>query len=96
MRKITKEAIAAFNDMKPFSKSNTTVLVTEDNTATLALFGNIIAKQEDGVLSITTAGWPTSTTKERLNALPGVHIEQKKGVWYLNGLFWDGSWVIIE
>lgn len=95
MRKITREAYQAFINKEPFAKSNTAVHVSEDGKVALLLHGNIIAKQVDGTLSITSARWPTNVTKERLNALPGVHIQQRKGVWYLNGIFWDGDWIII-
>ena len=96
MRKITRSAYQAFISKEPFAKSNTTVQVSEDGGVQLLLFGNTIAKQKDGTLSITTAGYPTNTTKERLNAFPGVRIHQSKGVWYLNDLFWDGSWITVE
>lgn len=95
MRKITKEAYQAFINKEPFTKSNTAVHVLEDGEVILSLFGNIIAKQVGGILSITSAGYPTNTTKERLNAFPGVHIQQRKGVWFLNDIFWDGDWIII-
>jgi len=64
----------------------------------LRLHGNDIAQFHwgEGILLISHAGWPTVTTKSRLNALPGVHIEQRKKVWYLNGEEWDGDWTIIK
>lgn len=97
MRKITRSAYQAFIHKKPFAKSNTTVRVSEDGSEVqLLLHNNVIAKRVNGVLSIRTAGWPTATTKERLNSLPGVRIHQAKGVWYLNDLYWDGDWIIIE
>ena len=96
MRKITQQAYQAFINKEPFAKSNTAVHVAEDGDVALFLHGNIIAKQVDGILSITTAGWPTNVTKERLNALPGVRIHQSKGVWYLNDIFWDGSWTEVH
>lgn len=96
MRKITREAYQAFINKKPFKKSNTTVQISEDGTVTLLLFNNVIAKQVGGTLSITSAGWPTPTTKERLNSFPDVQIKQRKGVWYLNDIFWDGSWIDVH
>lgn len=97
MRKITREAYQAFINKEPFAKSNTAVQVSEDGSVVqLLLHGNVIAKQVNGTLSITSAGWPTNTTKERLNALPGVCIHQAKGVWYLNDMYWNGEWVIVE
>lgn len=96
MRKITREAYQAFINKVPFKSSNTAVQVLEDGAVFLTLHGNTIAKQVDGILSITSAGWPTNTTKERLNSLPGVRIHQAKGVWYLNDMFWDGDWITID
>ena len=97
MRKITQSAYQAFINKKLFKKSNTEVQVLEDGgIVQLLLFNNIIAKQVGGILNITSAGYSTITTKERLNAFPGVRIHQSKGVWYLNDLFWDGSWITVE
>jgi hypothetical protein len=42
-------------------------------------------------MKITNAGWRSNTTKERLNGLPNVSIQQKKGDWYLNGEVWNGQ-----
>lgn len=66
------------------------------NCPELFLHGNCIAKLENGKLSITTAGWNTSTTRERLNALPNVHVYQRKGVLHLNGKPWDGNWTEVS
>ena len=94
MRKITSESTYAFECDRPFSKSNMQVTVDGDETK-LFLFGNLIAKRINGVLSITNAGWQSNTTKERLNGLDGVSIQQKNHVWYLNGEEWNGSWKTI-
>lgn len=80
IRKITREAQAALLAGKYYKKANTAVLGDA-----LYLHGNEIARISDGVLSITLAGWPSVTTRERLNGLPGVSLSQKKGVQYLNG-----------
>ena len=42
-------------------------------------------------LWITSAGWQTNTTKERLNGFNGVNIYQKDFQWYLNGEAWNGE-----
>ena len=90
-KKITQESVSAFLDCRPFKKSNMEVL-REGTIYYLKLFGNKIAAIEgDGRLWISNAGWDTKTTKERLNGLPGVSIQQKKGEWYLNGNQWDGN-----
>lgn len=96
MRKITKESIDAFYNRKPFKKGNT--CVTNENGKTfLILHNNTIAILDNfGELSITSSGWKTSTTKERLNGLKEVHIIQRDGTWYLNNKQWDGSLIKLE
>ena len=98
MKKITRQAIEAFNNSNSFNKSNTVVEVLE-NVTILKLFGNPIAyKYNDPkrTLSITNCGWKTNTTKERLNGIDGVNIYQKKGIWYLNGEKWNGDLIDIN
>jgi len=96
MRKITKEASWAFRTEKPFKRGNTEVKVsstTEGNTTELYLHGNLIARKHPKTgVEITNAGYFTNTTKERLNGLPHVHIQQKNFEWFLNGELWDGKW----
>ena len=80
MRKITRLASKAFKQGDPFTRDNTTVEIykhgPEDTWKYLFLHGNCIAKQKagshlmrSGELLITLAGWPTPTTRERLNGL---------------------------
>lgn len=98
MRKITRESVQAFMDARPFSKDNTTIEVLP-NVTIMSLFGNRIAyryNDPERTLSITNAGWLSNTTKERLNGIPGVSINQKKGEWYLNGNQWDGKLIDIK
>ena len=91
-RKITKESVAAFLDGRKFNKGNMSVEVDGEFTK-LKLHGNTIATIDKlGVLSISNAGWASNTTKERLNGLPNVNIQQKNWNWYLNGNEWDGTW----
>lgn len=51
---------------------NTSVLLAGNGAYALVLFGNTIAIRYADRLKVTTAGWPTVTTTNRLNALPGV------------------------
>ena len=79
-----------------FKRSNTQVILDPSGCAYLSLHRNCIAYHEpNGELKITNCGWSTVTTKDRLNALPSVHIQQRKGVWYLNGEEWDGEWITV-
>jgi hypothetical protein len=92
MRKITKEAVNKFLSREPFRKSNMSV---EESYGVykLKLHGNTIATIDElGVLSVSNAGWASNTTKERLNGLPNVRINQKNWTWYLNGNEWSGEW----
>ena len=78
MRQITEQSIHAFLNAKTFNKSNTSIEVLP-NVTILRLFHNPIAylyNDPERTLSITNAGWNSVTTKERLNALPGVSIYQ--------------------
>ncbi len=90
-RKITQESVQKFLDGVPFKKSNMEVS-REGTIYYLKLHGNKIAALEsDGKMWISNAGWKSNTTKERLNGLPGVKVNQKNYQWYLNGVQWDGS-----
>lgn len=97
MRKITQNAINAFLSGKNYCEGNTSVQCS-GYTVTMFLHGNDIATREieTGRIYISNAGWPTATTKERLNGIPGVFIQQRKGTWYLNGVEWEGEWVLIN
>ena len=78
---------------KKFKRGNTEVRVLP-NVSVLLLHGNEIAyryNDPERTLSVTNAGWFSVTTKERLNAIDGVSINQKNWLWYLNGEAWDGN-----
>ena len=91
MKKITKESIKAFYNREPFKKSNMIVKNKEGKTY-LKVFDNVIAiLDEVNELFITTAGWNSVTTRERLNGLSGVRLGTKKEQLYLNNIPWDGK-----
>lgn len=92
MRKITEAVIGAFYQKRSMTSGNSSVLVDGDET-TMYLHGNAIAKLSDRGLFITTAGWDTRTTKERLNGLHGVSVNHAAHNLYLNGKRWDGEWI---
>lgn len=96
MRKITEESIDAFLNNRRFKKKNTEVYIGEFNTL-LILFGNTIAYRDNlsGNMEITTCGWNSATTRERLNGIPSVHIKSLKKQLYLNGQQWDGKLIRI-
>lgn len=91
MRKVTEKAVAAFVAGQNFNSANTKVEV-RDGESFLYLHGNMIAhlfNQTNGKkgLFITTCGWETNTTKERLNgvlsSLDLPTISQRNFVWYI-------------
>lgn len=90
-RKITREVVGAFMRKEKKRKGN-----TESTGRLLYLHGHAIACWDGDRLLVSAAGWKTETTKERLNGLPGVNIQQKNFSWYLNGEEWSGNWTEVE
>ena len=86
MRKITAQATKAFYNGVSFKSGNTGVKSISDGVW-LFLHGNRIAyKNSEGQLFISSCGWETPTTKERLNGVlscQSMNLYQKKGVWYI-------------
>ena len=106
MRKVTQQSISEFMSGNSFKSGNTKVEshayleaapFNKYDVVTLSLHDNIIAYREKqtGKIHITNCGWFSNTTKERLNGLPNVSIQQSKGVWYLNGKAWDGKMITL-
>jgi hypothetical protein len=81
----------AFYELKKFKLDN-----TEVRDSAIYLHGNKIAEHgNECSIWITTAGWNTRTTFERLNGLYGCHVTKRKGILYLNEKEWDGKWIKI-
>jgi hypothetical protein len=80
MRKITSDVVGAFLRKEKRTQGN-----THTDGEKLYLHDNMIACHSDDGIIVTLAGWPTATTRERLNAIPGVNLVQRKGIQYLNG-----------
>jgi len=101
MRKITKNVVSCFLVEVETNEGNTSVSIEFDSSVGrvvfLKLYGNKIARKLIGskTFEISNSGWFSNTTKERLNALPGISIYQNSGIWYLNGNEWDGKWQLI-
>lgn len=99
MRKITEQSIEAFMNKGKLNKQNMNVFFDRyDYKSRMLLHNNCIATYDykEDILSISNCGWFSNTTKERLNALPNVHIQQKNFVWYLNGKEWNGELITIK
>lgn len=85
MRQITRKAVEALLVGSRYKNSN-----TEVRNRAMYLHGHKIAWFDiNGWLWISHCGYRTNTTKERLNGLPHVHIQQKNFTWYLNGQEWN-------
>lgn len=95
MRNITFDAIQAFNKNQNFSGGNTVVKIGVFGRK-LLLHGNLIAGTDENGFFVDSCGYMTNTTKERLNGLEAVSIQQKKGVWFLNDEIWNGQKIYIN
>ena len=97
MAQIDIDAAYALMNKIPFKRGNTVVQVFDDGceglTSEMLLHGNVIAwvTPRSEQLWISHSGYMTRTTKNRLNALPNVHIVQRNYMWYLNGTYWAGT-----
>lgn len=92
MRKVEKDMIQALMDGAPMGAKNTTVTAPDsDGLQRVYLHGNLIAtySARENALTMTMAGWPTTTTRSRLNAIAcafGVDgFNQSRGVQWRNG-----------
>lgn len=91
-RKITKEIATAWISRRPLKRGN-----TRTDGRSVWLHGNLIAWREAEPLTwcFTLAGWPTVTTRERLNGLldaigaPMAGFCQRKGKQIFVGLNGD-------
>ena len=98
MKAITKKSVQAFVEAVNFRESNTRVEVVGNNVF-FYLFDNMIAHQgfddKGWFLYITTCGYNTNTTKERLNGILQAfdlgYINQKNFKWFLNSEPFNGS-----
>lgn len=79
MRKVTQEISTAFKYNLKLNRSNT---MTDGQS--VFLHGHRIAWKQDGKLFISMCGWPTVTTRERINGIlfafcSSTRICQRKG-----------------
>ena len=96
MAQIDIDAAYAFMNGIEFNRGNTVVTHTdlpEGKSSEMLLHGNLIAwvSPRSQQLWISHSGFMTRTTKNRLNALPNVHIVQRNYMWFLNGEYWSGT-----
>ena len=97
MRKIDRWTVETIrnNGAGVYSCDNTVVRVAPDGARIVELFGNkIFYINARGVVFFTLAGWNTTTTRARLNALlDGFSIQCRGGVAYVNDTpIESGAW----
>lgn len=73
-------------------ENNTYLEACPDGSIGVRLHATHVVKlYTDGTYELSSGGWKTLTTKERINSYAPVAVCQKKGRWYLNGSdFYDG------
>ena len=95
-KKVSQHAAQALQNGGKYSNGKNTRV----EAGRLSLFGNCIAEAMGEATLIRNCGWMTLTTKDRLNAISGVSIHQKRGKWYLrngaNHIEWDGDDIIVR
>ncbi len=87
MRKVTATILRAFHNGRRVKVNNTFT-----DGYWVWLHGNVIVKRENGKVFISTAGWNTVTTRERLKAFTNKSLYQKNHILYLDGKEWNGEW----
>jgi hypothetical protein len=99
MRKITRQAFNAFMRGDHFKLDNTEVYCEAGGTMVMLLHGLPVAKREGSALWVTTSGYDTLTTKERINPILWVHGKRAyhtKRQLMVNDQPWDGSWLRVD
>jgi hypothetical protein len=98
MRVIERVMMNAITGKGKMSLDNTAVATTGDKTVvTLHRHEIAVIDWTLKTLTIRDCGWRTPTTKSRLNrilALTGGNLYQKKGEWFLDGNPWNGEAII--
>jgi len=85
---IDQLAASALMQGRPFKQGKTSVLALPSGTC-LVLYDTTIALKKPNCLLVTVGNWNTATTRNRLNAIPGVLVRKEKGKLYLNGKLWE-------
>ena len=64
---------------------NNTELVRTSEGISVRLHDNtIVVFSKDGKVFVSSAGWKTITTKDRINQFIHGYVFQKKGIWFYN------------
>ena len=94
MKRTKKEILNGVEGIKSSKivANNTIKIITESGDTLIRLHDtNIITIKPDGNYVLTSGGWRTPTTKDRLNRFAPFRITQTGGQWYIKeALFFDG------
>jgi len=86
MRIIERTMTKAFKEGRPLKRGNDQIILAITLSTHYRLHGNLIAIRAGNTLNLLDAGYHTSTTKSRLNAIATVyglpHLFQKAFDWY--------------
>lgn len=69
MRKIAKDAARAIREGRNWASKNTSVHIKANGHASVRLHGNLILETCPSGIGVCLAGWPTTTTRSRINDL---------------------------
>jgi hypothetical protein len=95
MRSITSDAYEAFMNNRKFKRTNTQVVVYDNGDVVMLLYGREIVKKINDDIFISTAGYNTNTTFDRLRAF--AIVTYRKGVLMLDNKYvWDGKWASLK
>lgn len=88
MNKVDEQMADALLKGRVMSMSNTSVKVGEEGVTSLLLHGNEIARYKGDLVTLKDCGYPTKTTRARMNAvltLAGAKVRLKAsgGRWWL-------------
>lgn len=71
--------------------ANNTYLSKTDDYYAITLHGTELIKFYPDKTILSSGGWRTATTKDRLNAFSGFNIWQDKGIWYIGSRVKEGD-----
>jgi hypothetical protein len=92
VRKVTSSIVRAWQQGKSKTVSN-----THTDGESIWLWGNkIVRTLASGEVQVSTSGWNTLTTRERLNGICGQRVTQCRGQLFMGSEPWDGSWITVD